>query len=79
MLRGDAVDDPWVPIVQVGGQVIDEDHRYAAIDAQLSVDEPSAAPETDFVGAFLYDVPPSAHLQRADDLRDRAEWFVCLS
>ena len=32
-----------VPIVEVRGQVIEEDHRYAGIDAELAVDESSAA------------------------------------
>jgi hypothetical protein len=43
MLRRDAVDDAGVPVVEIGGQVIHEDHRYAGIDAQLPVDESSPA------------------------------------
>ena len=43
MLRRDAIDDPGVPVVEVGGQVIQEDHRYAVIDPQLPVDESGAA------------------------------------
>src|SRR5262249_31521042 len=43
VLRGDAVDDPGVPIVEVSGQVIEEDHRYVGTYAQLAVDESSSA------------------------------------
>ena len=43
VLGRDAVDDPGVPIVEVRGEVIQEDHRYAGIDAQLPVDESGSA------------------------------------
>ncbi|EID12534.1 hypothetical protein MXEN_12311 [Mycobacterium xenopi RIVM700367] len=43
MARGDAVDDPGIPVVEVGGQVIDEDHRYAGAHAQLAVNKSSSA------------------------------------
>jgi hypothetical protein len=39
---GDAVDDQGVPVVEVGGEVVEEDHRHAGIDAELAVDESGA-------------------------------------
>jgi hypothetical protein len=35
-------DDPGIPVVEVGGEVVEEDHRYAGIDAELAVDESGA-------------------------------------
>ena len=43
VLGRNAVDHPGVPVVEVRGEVIHEDHRYAAIDPQLPVDESSSA------------------------------------
>ena len=43
MLRGDAVHDSGVPVVQDGGQVGEEDHRHAGGWAELSVGEGHAA------------------------------------
>ena len=39
VLRGDAVDDAWVPVVEVRGEVREEDHRGARLRAELSVGE----------------------------------------
>ena len=42
VLRGDAVDDSGVPVVQDGGQVGEEDHRDAGRRAELAVGEVDA-------------------------------------
>jgi hypothetical protein len=39
MFRGDAVNDPRVPVVEDRGQVGEEDHRDAGLRAELSVGE----------------------------------------
>ena len=39
VLRGDAVDDPGVPVVQDRGQVGEEDHRDPGLRAELAVGE----------------------------------------
>lgn len=41
-LGGDAVDDARVPVVQDGGQVVQEDHRHASGSTELSIDEVDA-------------------------------------
>ena len=43
VLRGDAVDDSGVPVVQDGGQVGEEDHRDAGRRAELAVGEVDTA------------------------------------
>src|SRR5439155_19410613 len=40
--RGDAVDDPRIPVVEVRGQVVQEDHGYAGLGAELAVRESRA-------------------------------------
>jgi hypothetical protein len=53
VLRRDAVDHSGIPVVQVRGQMIQEDHRYAGIGTQLAIPEPRLPTRTDFVGASL--------------------------
>jgi hypothetical protein len=43
VFRGDAVDDPRVPVVQDRGQMVQEDHRDAGLRAELAVGEPRPA------------------------------------
>ena len=62
MFRRDAVDDPGVPVVEVRGQVIQEDHRYAGIDTQLPVDESGPADGNGFRRRALHNVPPKRAL-----------------
>jgi len=42
-LGGDAVDDPRVPVVQDGGEVVQEDERHAGARAELAVGEQRSA------------------------------------
>ena len=42
-LGGDAVDDPRVPVIQDGGEVVQEDERHAGARAELAVGERRAA------------------------------------
>jgi hypothetical protein len=48
VFRGDAVDNPGIPVVEVGGEVVEKDDGYTGIDAQLAVDESSTADRNRF-------------------------------
>ena len=43
VLRGDAVDNPWIPVVEVRREVREKDHRGAGLGAEFSVGEVHAA------------------------------------
>ncbi len=63
-LARDAVNDPGVPVVEVGGQVVEEDHRARRYRCPARGRRIEFRPRRpDFVGAFLYDVPPQRVLR----------------
>ena len=55
VLRRDAVEDARVPVVEDGGEVVQEHHRYAAGLAELAVGERGAV-DVDRLGGVVFQV-----------------------
>ena len=66
MVRGDAVDDPRIPVVEDRGEVVQEDHRHVGAGTELAVGERRRRPtSTVRVGTSFQVVTSSLSGRRA--------------